>query len=204
LPDKEPSQITFKQELLRKLTHIFALVIPGGYYVLGLTRAEMLTIMIPISLAMVLIDIARLKNWRLWHYLRGLISPIIREHEMQGDFTGASYILVTSCFVIALFAKPEAIAALAFIMAGDPAAAIIGRRYGRHRFKTKSVEGSLAFLAAAMIISFIVPDLPLIIGVIGALTATITEAVSFHIDDNTSVPLISGLVMQLLHVGMGI
>jgi dolichol kinase len=201
--DKEPNQITFKGELLRKLTHIFALVIPGGYYIFGLTRAEALTIMIPISLAMVFIDIGRLKNWRLWYYLRGLLSPIIREHEMKGDFTGASYILVTSCFVIALFAKPEAIAALTFIMTGDPAAAIIGRKYGRHRFKTKSVEGSLAFLAAAMIIAFIVPDLPLMIGLIGALTATVTEAVSFHVDDNTSVPLISGLVMQLVHAGMG-
>ncbi len=97
----------------------------------------------------------------------------------------------------------EAIAALAFIMTGDPAAAIIGRKYGRHRFKTKSVEGSLAFLAAAMIIAFIVPNLPLMIGIIGALTATITEAVSFYIDDNTSVPLISGLIMQLVHAGMG-
>lgn len=203
MSDKEPNQITFKGELLRKLTHIFALVIPGGYYIFGLTRAEALTIMIPISLAMVFIDIGRLKNWRLWYYLRGLLSPIIREHEMKGDFTGASYILVTSCFVIALFAKPEAIAALAFIMTGDPAAAIIGRKYGRHRFKTKSVEGSLAFLAAAMIIAFIVPDLPLMIGLIGALTATVTEAVSFHVDDNTSVPLISGLVMQLVHAGMG-
>jgi dolichol kinase len=191
-------QITFKGELLRKLTHLFALVIPGGYYLFGLSKGEALTIMVPISVAMITIDIARLKDWRLWHLLKGLLSPIIREHEMRGDFTGASYILTTSCFCIALFPKPVTIAALAFIMVGDTAAAIIGRKFGRHKFKSKSLEGSSAFFITAALVALAVPNLPLEVGLVGALAATITEAVSFEIDDNTSVPLVCGLVMQML------
>ncbi len=198
MPHQGGNQITFKGELLRKLTHLFALVIPGGYYILGLSKGQALAIMIPITLAMIIIDIGRLRNWKLWHYLKGILLPIIREHEMKGDFTGASYILVTSCLAIALFAKPVALAALAFIMVGDPASAIIGRRYGRIRFRTKSLEGSLAFLAAASIVALLDPHLPLAVAYIGAVVAAVTEAISFDVDDNASVPLVSGLVMQLI------
>ncbi len=154
--------------------------------------------MIPISIIMVIIDIGRLRDWKIWHYLKGILSPIIREHETMGDFTGASYILVTSCLAIALFSKPVAIASLAFIMAGDPASAIIGRKFGRIKFRTKSLEGSLAFLVMALIVSFVTPHVPLAIGIIGAVIATITEAVSFEIDDNATVPLVSGLAMEIL------
>ena len=147
---------------------------------------------------MVVIDIGRLRNWRLWFLLRPLLTPIIREHEMKGDFTGASYILATSCFTIAMFDRPIAVAALAFIMAGDPAAAIVGRKWGRHKYGNKSFEGSLAFLIAALIVTWLAPGLPLKIGIVGAFVATVVEAVSSGVDDNASVPLISGLAMHLL------
>ena len=192
------NQISFKGELLRKLTHLFALVIPAGYYILGLDKAAALAIMIPITVAMIIVDIGRLRNWRLWRLLKPILSPIIREHEMMGDFTGATYILLTSCLAIAMFAKPVAVASLAFIMAGDPAAAIIGRKWGRHRYGKKSFEGSLAFLLAALVVVYIAPRLPMEVGIVGALVATFVEAVSSGVDDNASVPLISGLVMHLL------
>ncbi|SYZ74017.1 Phosphatidate cytidylyltransferase [Candidatus Zixiibacteriota bacterium] len=198
MPHQGGNHIAFKGELLRKLTHLFALVIPGGYYFLGLSKGQALAIMIPITAAMIIVDIGRLRNWRLWHYLKGILSPIIREHEMMGDFTGASYILATSCLAIGLFSKPVALAALAYIMVGDPASAIIGRRFGRVRFRTKSLEGSLAFLAAASVVALINPHLPLSVAYIGAVVATVTEAISFNVDDNASVPLVSGLVMQLM------
>jgi dolichol kinase len=192
------NHISLTGEILRKLIHLFGLVIPCGYFVLRLSKGEALAIMIPISIIMVIIDIGRLRDWKIWHYLKGILSPIIREHETMGDFTGASYILVTSCLAIALFSKPVAIASLAFIMAGDPASAIIGRKFGRIKFRTKSLEGSLAFLVMALIVSFVTPHVPLAIGIIGAVIATITEAVSFEIDDNATVPLVSGLAMEIL------
>lgn len=195
---QEQNQISFKGEILRKLTHLFALVIPCGYYLLGLDKGTALAIMIPVTLAMVIVDIGRLRNWRIWYLLKPFLAPIIREHEMKGDFTGASYILATSCFAIAMFSKPVAVASLAFIMAGDPSAAIIGRKWGKHRYGSKSFEGSLAFLLSALIVAWIAPGLPLEVGIVGALVATVTEAVSSGVDDNASVPLVSGLAMHLL------
>ena len=198
MENKQNNQIPFRKEFYRKLTHLGALVIPGGYYYFNFSRAEMLSIMIPIAVSMIFIDISRLRGWRFWNLFKPMITSMARDHELKGDFTGAAYILTTACLVIALFDKPVAIASLAFIMTGDTAAALIGRKFGIHRFKQKSIEGSLAFLAAAIIIAFFIPDLPINIGLMGAAVATITEAASFKIDDNATVPLVSGLVMHLL------
>lgn len=193
------NQISFNQEILRKATHMFALVIPGGYYLLKLSRAEMLLIMIPIALAMLVIDISRLRQGRLWtSFAKKIFGSLIRHHEQAGDFTGASYILITVCLTVALFTKPIAIGALSFIIVGDTFAAIIGRKYGRHRFyRSKTVEGSLGCLAGCLITAMLLPDMALFVAVVGAVVATVVEAFPLSVDDNVSVPLVSGLVMTL-------
>lgn len=202
MTDKKPTvsgQITFVQELMRKGTHMGALVIPGGYYFLHLDRQEMLSIMIPVTVAMILIDIARLRQWLFWKaFARRILSPVIRQHEMAGDFTGATYILLSVCLTVALYDKPIAIAAMVFIIVGDTLAALVGRRFGRHRFGNKSVEGSLACLAGTVIVAVLMPDLPIGIRLGGAVIATIVEALPLGIDDNITVPILSGLSMTLL------
>jgi dolichol kinase len=197
-PSDQNIELSYTGELLRKLTHLFAFIIPGAYVFLQLNRELVLSIMIPIALCMIIIDIARLREWKLWYLLRKIISPIIRESEVRGDFTGASYILTTACLTIALFSRPIAALALAYIIVGDPASALIGRKFGRHKFRSKSLEGSLAFLAVAVLIGLVMPGVPLAVKLIGALVATVTEAVSFNVDDNATVPLVTGLVMTLL------
>ena len=192
-------QIPFSQELWRKGTHMGALVIPVGYYILGLSKSQMLVIMIPIALLMLLIDISRLRQWALWKKIANPIGGrMIRGHELAGDFTGATYILLSVCLTVAMYSKPVAIAALAFIVVGDTLAALIGRRFGRHRFGRKSVEGSLGCLAGTLLVALLVPDLTLAVALFGAVVATVTEALSTKIDDNISVPIISGLAMTLL------
>lgn len=201
-PARDGDGISFKQELVRKATHMGALVIPGGYFFLGLEKATALAIMIPISLVMVWLDISRLRNWAFWQKVgKPIIGRMIRQHEENGDFTGATYILTSACFTIGLYAKPIAIAALAFIIVGDSFAAIIGRRFGRHRFGRKSVEGSLACLFGTCLVALAGPlyNLESIqVAIAGAVVATATEALSTRVDDNVSVPLVSGLAMTIL------
>ncbi|MEW6413451.1 MAG: hypothetical protein AB1483_13425 [Candidatus Zixiibacteriota bacterium] len=193
------NQISFVHEIIRKTTHTGALIIPGGYYFLQLSREQMLSIMVPVALAMVIIDISRLRQWRFWTgFASKIIRPIIRDHEVKGDFTGASYILISTCLAVALFDKPIAIAALVFIIIGDTFAAIIGRRFGKHRFyKNKTVEGSLGCLMGTLASVMLLPDIALSVAVVGAVVATVIEAYSFGVDDNVSVPLVSGLAMTL-------
>ena len=200
--DEQSSQyqpISFGRELWRKATHIGALVIPIGYSGLVLEKSGMLSIMIPVAVVMTLIDISRLRGWRLWtRVARPLMEPVLRGHEMSGDFSGATYILWSTVFTVALFRRDVAVAALAFIIVGDTLAALVGRKFGRHRFGRKTLEGSIACLAGTLGVAFIVPGLSLSVAVIGATVAAAVEAFSGPIDDNVSVPLVSGLAMFLL------
>jgi glycerol-3-phosphate acyltransferase PlsY len=188
-------EISLYNEFKRKGIHLFALVIPIGYFFLP--KLLSLLILTPFALGSIVIDIIRLKRLPLHGFLNRLIGPMLREHE-NSDFTGSSYILTASVLTILLFDKSVAVAAISFIILGDIAAAFIGRRYGRIRIKRKSLEGSLACLVMCLLVVIIVPGFPLWIGVVGAFTATIVEGITFPIDDNFSVPLISGLVMHIL------
>jgi dolichol kinase len=193
-------QISFGQEMARKATHMGALSIPIGYYVLGLSEAGALAILLPCFVAMTVLDLARLRGWGLWTRFAGkLIAPIIRPHEKGGDFTGATYILFSACFTVALYDKPVAIAALAFIIVGDTLAALIGRRFGRHRFHTgKSIEGSVACLLGCLVVGALVPDIAFPVTAVGAVVATLIEAYPLGVDDNVSVPFVSGLAMTII------
>lgn len=194
------SQISFFNEILRKSTHMGALVIPGSYYLLGLSKLQMLSVMIPLAILILLADISRLRNWWFWkqQLVRDILSPMVRPHEAKGDFTGASYILMSFCLTIALYPKVVAITAISFIIVGDTFAALIGRKIKSPKFyKNKSVAGSIACFIGMAIVAILVPDMNLQIALWGALVGTLFEAFSFGIDDNLTVPILSGLFMTL-------
>ncbi len=92
----------------------------------------------------------------------------------------------------------------------DVVAAVVGQRFGRHPFpvpgQAKSVEGSLAFFAAALAclsISFAFLPLPMRVPsaaaalVVSALAA-LTEALSSEGADNATVPLATAMALSLL------
>lgn len=196
------TQIPFSAELIRKGIHLFALVIPVGYSLVTFPTAVFWVT--TAAVVSILLDLARFRGWVLWSWVAALITPIIRQHEISGGFTGASYILTTSLVMIIFFPKTITVAALVFIIVGDTAAALIGRRFGRIRYLGgKSLEGSAACLTASFLASLLVPGLPLAAGLIGAFTATVAEALSGSLDDNLTVPLASGLAMLAVMHYMG-
>lgn len=194
--------IPLRAEMIRKGIHLFALVIPIGYSLVTFPTA--IGWLVASALVAIIIDISRFRKWRLWAWISWLITPIIREHEIKGGFTGASYILTTSTICVALFPKTIAITAIVYIIIGDIAAAMVGRLYGRHTLiGKKTVEGSAACLGSLLLVSFLIPGLTWATALAGALTATVVEAISGKLDDNMTVPIASGLVMLLVMHLMG-
>ena len=201
VPSISGGNISLKQELLRKSTHLGALVIPGGYYFLGLEQVTAFWILSGITLLMLVVDVSRLRNWWFWRVLGSRVfSPMLRKHEQDGDLTGALYILLTASVSVALFSKPVAIAAISFIIVGDVAAALIGRKFGRTKIGNKTLEGSLGCLAATFLVAVFTPGMSLQVALLGALVATLVEAWPMGVDDNVSVPLLSGLAMTMFIV----
>ncbi|RKX22621.1 MAG: hypothetical protein DRP35_01455 [Candidatus Zixiibacteriota bacterium] len=197
-----PAQISFLGEAIRKLTHTGALIIPVSYYYFDMSKRDMLFFVGGAFLLMLLIDISRIKKISIWNnFIKKIISPIIRQHEFAGDFTGATYILLSIFLTILLFSKPIAVTAIAFIMVGDSLAALIGRKFGRHKvFKTKSIEGFMGCLSGTLIVAYFAPELTFYVTIPGAVIAAIVELLPLQIDDNLTVPLISGLFMMIIKV----
>ena len=58
---------------------------------------------------------------------------------------GSTYMMASSLIVFLFFEKEVAILALLYIAVGDPLAGTLGKRFGRIKIGSKSLEGTLAF-----------------------------------------------------------
>ncbi len=131
-------------------------------------------------------------------FLMWLFGPVAHPHEAHRINSSTWY--TTALLIVALMGNMTAAAMAVIVLGlGDPAAAIIGRRFGRTKLiNGRSLEGSLAFIAAGGLAAFIVlqvfhGELTLFASVAVALAAAtagaVAELVSRKIDDNLSIPL---------------
>ena len=183
------------KELLRKTTHLAGFFIPCIYIVLD--KSTM------ISIAGSLVGIAVIVEFLKWvsesfrEMFYRFFESILRRHERKGAITGATYYLISTFLCIVFFDKDIAIVSIFFIVLGDTAAALVGKAWGRIKLiGNKSLEGSIACFTVCAVISLFWID-P-VVGLTGAFVASLAELLPLRIDDNLTVPLISGAVMQLM------
>ncbi|MEE8418120.1 MAG: diacylglycerol/polyprenol kinase family protein [candidate division Zixibacteria bacterium] len=195
-PPDSRQDISIIGELLRKLTHIAAISIPIMYY---FTSQRLVLTLLAGGFSVFLAgDLLRFFGHdRTKSLINRYFGLMIRPRE-KSNFSGATYILASSILTILIFDKSIAILAIAYIVVGDTAGAIVGRIWGRNRFRNKTLEGSASFFVACCIVALIVPGVPWWVKIAGAFIATIVEAFTIYMDDNLTVPLISGGLMQLI------
>lgn len=187
------AEISYAGEVKRKAIHLFALVMPIGYFIVPYGWA--IGLLLSAWLISLGLDVIRLFRLRMYRWIRPLLGPVLRPQERR-DFTGATYILFAGLFCRIAFDVPTAAAGMGFIILGDTAAALIGRRWGRHKYGDKSYEGSAAFFICAALWAVVLPGIPLVWGLLAAFLATLVEATSGLIDDNVSVPLVAGAFLH--------
>ncbi len=199
----QTASLSYRGELLRKALHLLALSIPIG--MLHVTRPTALAVLWPLALAALGADMLR-ACWPAFHrFIRQLFGCMMRPEELPPPgshlaFNGATWVLLSSALLATLFPLPLAATAFAVFMVGDAAAAVVGRRFGRHRWpgSHRTVEGSLAFFSAALLTALFFPISPLH-GVLVALLATVLEVLPLPLNDNLRVPLAVALLLWLLH-----
>lgn len=202
--------IQYRHELARKGIHLFSLSIPTIYYFISKELA--LSILVPLTAAFLFVDLARHFNPTISTWFYKWFGWLLRRHETdskQKRLNGASHVLIAVSLSVLLFPKIIAINAITVLIISDTTSALIGRRFGRHRFFGKSLEGSTAFFVSAMIVILVAPKIhyqlsEYLVGFIAAFVGAIVEALPIKIDDNLSIPLSVGFVMwglyALLHL----
>ncbi|HIP89138.1 MAG TPA: phosphatidate cytidylyltransferase [Thermococcus paralvinellae] len=199
--------MSMKCELKRKALHLTGLTVPLSYLIFG---REVTLTFVAITLVLFLI----LEPFRIVEHLRdrvkeklGLyvdiiekvereIETIAREHEKRS--IGAHiYFTLAALIVICFFPEDIAIGSIAVATLGDAIAAIIGKPFGKHRFKNgKSIEGSLAYFLTALLI--LIPLMGFFHAIIGASAGTLAEFYELPPDDNFSNQLAIAITLYVL------
>ncbi len=201
----DKSNITYKQELLRKSIHLMSLSIPISY--IFLTKETMLYIFIPFAIAITLFDILSQRVKFFTKLLLTFFGKMLRPHELRGEgrFNGATWVIISAAICVAIFPKVIMITGFTILIISDIFAALIGRKYGKRPLFDKSWEGTTSFIISAMLIVFLyftvfsLPNSYLIAGVVAAIVGGFVEAVSnvVKVDDNFSIPISVGVVMLI-------
>ena len=187
-------------EILRKVIHVFSLIIPLTYFFLIKDKSLMAAILMIFTLISLLIEYAR-RNRRgyIRFFFQKYLKPILRSGEIKGHLTGATWMLIGFTSAVIIFDFEIAVLALLFLSVGDAVAALVGRALPIGKVWNKSIFGSLSgFLFCVFSGLAINNTLPLQIIVFGAISGMLIELIPLKVNDNFSIPVFSGFIMQIL------
>lgn len=187
-----------QREIYRKLIHLATVAVPLLAWVLP--RWAALALLAPAAGVALAVEWARFRSrWARYHFLRRT-RTLLRAHERRG-LAGATYMVLAYLLALLLFPRPIAVTAMLYNGLGDAAAALVGKRWGRHRTRWgKSWEGAGAALAVNLAVGLVVPGVPLPAALAGALAAAVLEFLPLPLDDNLRVVVGGGAVAWLAAV----
>jgi dolichol kinase len=148
-------------------------------------------------------ELARRWSPRMNGWLMTLFAPVAHAHEANRINSATWY--TTAVLVLAVAARVETGAAALMVLGlGDPAAALVGRRFGRTRLANgRSLEGSLAFAGAGFVgalwaLSVFHPGPPDVLvarAAVAAVAGAIAELFVRGVDDNLAVPVVASVAL---------
>lgn len=188
-------RITMDSEFKRKIFHEIGLLIPISY--LFFDKKDAIFGMSIIVLVFVFIEFLRLRYNFGNDFIPKVVGKTVRDYE-KVDLSAATYFIISSFFTVLLFEKNIAIAAICYNSVGDFFSAIIGKKYGKIKYMggKKSIEGSLACFVSCLLVGLLILN-PLM-AISGALAATFAEGYLIKVNDNLSIPIISGIILTLV------
>ena len=199
--------IHYRDEIVRKLIHLCSLSIPIVYYFIS--RTDAIVILSIVTFVVLAIDLLRYFSHGFGKIFYSIFGILLRRHEVDEEkknLNGATYVLISALVCVILFPKVFFVTAFSILIISDSMAALVGRKFGNHKFFSKSLEGTLAFFISASIVVLFTPKveglfLEYLIGFIAAAVAAIVENISHGwMDDNLAIPVSIGISMWALYL----
>ena len=189
-----------KSEILRKLLHLSSSIIPLSYFFILKDQGLMMMFLLFLTTISLLIEYFRYNyKGRLRNIFQKYLMNILRTKEIEGHFTGATWMLIGFTFTVLLFEFEIAVLALLFLCIGDSVAAIVGTAFPIGKIWNKSLLGSFSGIILCAIFGIIINNSlsPKLI-ISGAISAMFVELIPSRINDNFSIPIFSGFTMHIL------
>ena len=228
LETKEESELPMKYELIRKMTHGVIIAISLVYIILGPLFMAFIDGLIDLDVGVeyygqytvvfftviAFLGLGTSEIVRVFFYpyypLKG-VKAIFRRKE-TGAALGSHISLTVGCmatiFIYGPYYPEIVMASISISAIADGAASIVGRRFGRHEYKTvfsrkrKTLEGLLTATIVSFSLSFIFliyrfGVYSFILAFIATLVVDIVDWLSLQISDNLLNPLLTSSTMVL-------
>jgi len=197
----QPMVQSLAMSSLRKLIHLAMAWLPAlGWLISYQIELALAALLLVASLA---VEVAR-RRWQgvnrlLWR----LLPSAFRSGEGRQVF-GSTWFAVGALGTLLLFGRDTGGTAVLFLAWGDPAAELVGRRWGQPG-RRKTLAGSLGCLLACLLAACVgmsLGGLSPVTTLTGAAVATLAERWSPPPDDNVWLPILAGLVMWVIQRAM--
>ncbi len=202
--------ISFRQELLRKGVHLSSLWMAALIFFWPWNDRFLFYFFLTCLILNLFCEFAYARRVPVITPLYGFFfGRMLRKDPVPGDWvvSGSPPVFLAAALTTLLFPRFIAAAALGVMLTADTAAALIGRRFGRHRLNGgKSAEGTFAFFVTGTCFAFLVlwyagkaSGLMLLSAAAGVFLAALAELFQkqLRLDDNLTIPVICGGVMTL-------
>ncbi len=153
------------------------------------------------------VDLLRIRIKTLNLYALKIMGPFMRRSEREG-LSGFPFYALGISLSLFFYHRDIAVLSIMFLVFSDPLSSFFGVLYGKDKIMpNKSLQGAVAgFFTCYLITLFYVMNsttlgvhillFSVIAGIIGAASELIS---AFNIDDNLTIPVLSGLGMTLLN-----
>jgi diacylglycerol kinase (CTP) len=187
--------------ILRKLWHIgFGSAVLYAYYSLHYDIKVWGGFALACATIGFLIDFTRLNNEKFNQLALRVAGPIMRNSEKDG-FSGLPFYGLGCALSVFLYQTDIALISIMFLVFADPVSSFVGVNFGKDKIlPNKSLQGTIAgffvcYLVTIVYISdYAVATVDLLsFAIVGGVIGAVAELTSaFNIDDNLTIPILSG------------
>lgn len=209
--DSSLEQVLHKRSdlhILRKLWHMSS----GSLVLYIYLRSEeskyvMAHICLAIALGGFAVDLVRKKHRGLNAMVLKFMGPLMRRSEREG-MSGLPFYAFGCALSLYFYQENLAIISIMFLIFADPISSFFGVLYGKDKIlPNKSLQGVVAgfftcylitlfYLMNTTVVGINILVFAIVAGIIGAASELVS---AFNIDDNLTIPVLSGLGMTLLN-----
>ena len=188
-----------KNEIFRKILHILSTCIPLSYLWIVRDKDIVTHILGILTIAVYCFDLLRTSIPKIKIYFDLYFGSMLRDYELNGNLTGATYLLFGYLLTVLLFPMEIAVCAMIILSVGDSFAAIVGKSFPIWNIGGKTLSGTLSGIFVSFLFSsFVLPGLPIMVILVGAVFGMVVELFSNRLNDNFLIPVLSGLIMFIM------